>query len=581
MRKRVGRGVVVLAAAAAMAGTSMGVAGAVPTTYKTVPFQPQGASIKRLTANFQMTKDIQAPTRAFTAPTSMAADPKNPRVVVAATADLRSRTCYLIVSVNAGLTWHLSKSLPSPSSYPFCTNLNAGVPEVSLAFGRNGVLYYGMEGYDHANPSGTDPGEGQNEGDTSILLARTSDLGKTWQTTIVDNNRGKSGTAAPADQGVTGISVDTSGPKDVVSLGFTVSYSNIAADSPLNDHPVMVSTSTDGGVTFGPPVDLNQFSHVTANLGGTDYGLIFQSSFGRPFLTAHGGTIIAVSGSSTHFNQKPASPPAAGTGLSAGTFYALPQPQLVGVSHDQGKTWTVSTLGPPIYAGTGSMTGLGWTPKGGSNGTFVAVYAATPQDSTTTGIADIVVQRSTDGGKTWSDPLAIDDDNPNLQATSFYPNLSVAPNGRIDAVWQDTRNQADNHVQIQYTYSTDGGISWAHNTQVTDRPLDFNFGISFNSDLRYPPGVASTNQYAVMGWGDTRLATDLTQTQDDFGSVAQFSALPATKNTVLPVIAAIFGGLVIAGLVLLIMLLVRSKKAQGPKPAKKAAKTEVPAGESA
>src|SRR5437763_14550884 len=35
------------------------------------------------------------------------------------------------------------------------------------------------------------------------LLARSTDLGKTWSTVVVDNNRGKTGDA-PADSGVTG-----------------------------------------------------------------------------------------------------------------------------------------------------------------------------------------------------------------------------------------------------------------------------------------------------------------------------------------------------------------------------------------
>lgn len=75
--------------------------------------------------------------------------------------------------------------------------------------------------------------------------------------------------------------------------------------------------------------------------------------------------------------------------------------------------------------------------------------------------------------------------------------------------------------------------------------------MSFNSDLRQPPGVASANQYAAFGWADTRLANDLTQTQDNFGALAEFSAIPSRESTVLPVVAAVFGGLVAAGLILL------------------------------
>ena len=70
------------------------------------------------------------------------------------------------------------------------------------------------------------------------------------------------------------------------------------------------------------------------------------------------------------------------------------------------------------------------SPEGGPEGTFVLAYAATPRDTPSASRSDIVVQRSTDGGVTWSDPTAINDDDPRNQHTSFYPQLDVAPNGR-------------------------------------------------------------------------------------------------------------------------------------------------------
>ncbi len=115
-------------------------------------------------------------------------------------------------------------------------------------------------------------------------------------------------------------------------------------------------------------------------------------------------------------------------------------------------------------------------------------------------------------------------------------------------------------MQVRYSYSADGGATWAHNMEITDQPVNFNLGVSFNSDLRQPPGVASANQYAAFGWADTRLGNDLTQTQDNFSAIAQFSAIPAKTSTVLPVVAAVFAGLVIAGAVLLVALLLRRRR---------------------
>src|SRR5436853_1556917 len=89
-------------AAAALGGMMTGYAGLAgaepgptPYTYKQATFMPQAVTLKKLTAATQMTKDQQAPARAFTGPTSMAVSPGDPRIVVAATADLRNNQCYL------------------------------------------------------------------------------------------------------------------------------------------------------------------------------------------------------------------------------------------------------------------------------------------------------------------------------------------------------------------------------------------------------------------------------------------------------------------------------------------------------
>lgn len=224
---------------------------------------------------------------------------------------------------------------------------------------------------------------------------------------------------------------------------------------------------------------------------------------------------------------------------------------LVARSTDQGRTWTVSELSKPVYTAAGSQTGIGWTPDGGADGTFVLAYAATPGETPSASRSDIVMQRSTDMGKTWSEPVAINDDDPKDQYTSFYPQLDVAPNGRVDVVWQDNREHADYLVNVRYTYSTDGGQTWAPNMAVNDQPINFNFGISYNSDLRQPPGIASTNSFAYIGWADPRFADEQTQTQDNFGVVAQFDPLPPEEETGWRTWAAILGGLVLAGVVLL------------------------------
>lgn len=513
-------------------------------------FAPQKVGHTRLTAAVHMTKDEAAPARGFTGPTSMLADPDNPRILVAATADLRTRVCQLLRSTDAGRTWHFSASVPAPKEYPYCTNGSAGVAEASIAWGRSGTLYYAMNGF--GEKEGT-----YAEGHTSMVLARSDDLGETWKSTLVENNRDKPA-PAPADFGAT-VAVDTSGPRDVVYVGFSQFFTDAPQTSPLNNGPVMVATSTDGGATFGAPVNISDSAHLTRTIEGKTYPMLMEGYFGAPLLTAHDGTVLVVSGSETPFDNHPAA-----SNFDARFVYAMPQ--LVGRSTDQGRTWTVEPMGPPIYAGNGSQTGLGWTPKGGPSGTFLAAYAGSPESAFTSGSGDIILQRSADDGKTWTDPVVLNDESSNGKFTNFYPQLGVAPNGRVDVVWQDTRGQTDYWVAVRYTYSADAGATWAPNVEVTDRSTDFNLGISFNSDLRQPPGVASASEYAAIGWADTRLGDELTQTQDNFSARAQFAPVPPRTSTVTPVVAAVFGGLVAAGLVLLLVLAVRRRRTPATSP---------------
>ena len=91
---------------------------------------------------------------------------------------------------------------------------------------------------------------------------------------------------------------------------------------------------------------------------------------------------------------------------------------------------------------------------------------------------DVMFVRSTNGGLSFSAPLRINDDPINHSKWHWFGTLSVAPNGRIDSVWLDTRNAANNtDSQLFYSYSTDGGVTWSANVAVSN---------SFNPFQGYP-----------------------------------------------------------------------------------------------
>ena len=98
----------------------------------------------------------------------------------------------------------------------------------------------------------------------------------------------------------------------------------------------------------------------------------------------------------------------------------------------------------------------------------IYMIATVEQFSASNG-SDIMFARSTDGGQSFSAPQRINDDPVNQNKWHWFGTLAVAPNGRIDSMWLDTRNAANNtDSQLFYSWSTDGGVTWAPNVAVSD-----------------------------------------------------------------------------------------------------------------
>jgi hypothetical protein len=115
--------------------------------------------------------------------------------------------------------------------------------------------------------------------------------------------------------------------------------------------------------------------------------------------------------------------------------------------------------------------------SGGPTNNYIYVLASVQPFSASNG-TDVMFARSTDGGQTFSAPHRINDDPINQNKWHWFGTLSVAPNGRIDVVWYDSRNAANNiDSQLFYSWSTDGGVTWAPNVAVSN---------SFNPQAGFP-----------------------------------------------------------------------------------------------
>jgi hypothetical protein len=118
-------------------------------------------------------------------------------------------------------------------------------------------------------------------------------------------------------------------------------------------------------------------------------------------------------------------------------------------------------------AGLDGMLFLAIDKSGGptNNNIYMLASVSPPGRSTT----DVMFVRSTDDGLTFSAPVKINDDPVNPNKWHWFGTFSVAPNGRLDAVWYDTRNAANNtDSQLFYSFSTDAGATWAPNVAVSN-----------------------------------------------------------------------------------------------------------------
>jgi hypothetical protein len=142
-------------------------------------------------------------------------------------------------------------------------------------------------------------------------------------------------------------------------------------------------------------------------------------------------------------------------------------------------------------------------------------------------------------------------------------------------------------------YSTDNGATFSKNIRITDQTVDRRFGVWGNNfDQNSPPSLASTNEYALFAWDDTRMsrgdagnvqAADPTVSggigtgvQDIFSAAYQFKALGGGTSKVAKAVIAGVVGLLAVGLVLLIIALAQRRSSGGPRRAGMATKS--PAG---
>lgn len=197
--------------------------------------------------------------------------------------------------------------------------------------------------------------------------------------------------------------------------------------------------STNGGNTFGGPWFLEPYQQVWGTLATNLEGDLYVAGL------RNNNFYLSKSINAKFAGQTP-------------TFDLNVQVDLGGTANVSGRSPNPGGLAGQVWVAV-DQSG---TPLHGN------VYMLCSADPSGTDPLDVMFARSEDGGVTWSPPVRVNNDPRGSGRWQWFGTMSVAPNGRIDVVWNDTRNTLQATLcQTFYAFSWDGGRTWSVNIPMT------------------------------------------------------------------------------------------------------------------
>ncbi|MEA2195371.1 MAG: hypothetical protein QOG42_1805, partial [Solirubrobacteraceae bacterium] len=458
---------------------------------------------------------------------ALAVDPSNSQHIVETNANYLTERCEATTSFDGGATWSEAVDLVPPTPavglgfQPSCRISNHLGESMfqTVAFGTGQNVYATS-----ITPRLAAFGE---EG-ASTLIYKSTNGGVTWGTGVVAMAGGPG--AAGGATVATGpyyelptLAVDpgagTGGADVVYSAAHETTGNGNSTNPPCpgtSCPSARVAVSTDGGQTFGAPV---QASAPGVPVAGPDSAsppvVAPDHSVSVAWRTQGVNGIIQVARSTNQGQTW--STPVDVTGVSnvsrPSTSHVTPATSTgssfprMAVNKTNGNLYIVYNQGPPGPT----------APAGGYQG---ADHFINPD-------SHVYFQRSTNNGATWSTPTLIDDVTPHPGSQTIqtrHPNVAVAPNGRIDIVWEDRRhwfqgpgehNCVHTHLACDdarlgdtyYSYSTNNGGSFSANRRITDHSHNNDVGYDYRFGTGWafgPQTVALGNDTLLVGWMDSR-----------------------------------------------------------------------------
>lgn len=432
-----------------------------------------------------------SPGRAQNSPV-MAADPKNSRVMfIANRIDAPAFSCELEVSGDGGRSW--VEVHPVPRLPPGAERCYA--PEIAFdGAGRVYYLFVALHGL------GNSP--------VGVFLTTSSDEGRTF--------------SAPRqvlgpDRYQVRMAIDpTGGSQGRLHLVWLEAGSSPPTGGlPPTPNPIVSAYSDDGGATFSRPVQVSDPKRARvvapALALGPDHTVdILYYDLRRDARDYEGLEGPAWDG---RWSLVFTSSRDGGRSFAPGRVV---DDRLV----PPGRVMLIYTMPPPALA----VDGAG------------RLFAAWHDDRN--GDWDVFLSRSNDGGRSWARSRRLNDDRVGNGRSQYLPALSVAPNGRLDAIFYDRRNDPQNlRNDVYMTSSTDHGVSFTPNVKLTSESSDSRSGQSYLVvsarglvDFGSRIAVLSRNTTLEAAWTDTRNA-ETPPYQDVFATEVEFAQAAIGSST--------------------------------------------------
>ena len=155
----------------------------------------------------------------------------------------------------------------------------------------------------------------------------------------------------------------------------------------------------------------------------------------------------------------------------------------------------------PNPGGLGGQASLAVDTSGGSYNGNIYLLCSVQRNSNSDPL-DVMFARSTDEGFSWNPPHRINHDR-DTTAYQWFGTMSVAPNGRIDVVWLDTRDNPGTYLSaLYYSNSKDGGVSWSPDKRLSEY-FDPHLGWPQQNKMGDYFDMFSGNEGAYLSWAAT------------------------------------------------------------------------------